>query len=432
MFSYFQNGITDIIPQKIIDLSSLVKTIKNNPERTLIEWIRILRKEDKEEYKELKRTLPYITPNCSVNQRKLSGEDLTKNLICFSQYIFFDIDTPGKEYKQYIIKKYGHQLSMICTSSSGGGVSLLFKVTNTITKDNFESIWHNIRTNILLDENVDEKCKDIGRCMFISYDPQIFYNYDNEITVEISDTKDSVKEENHPISCGGDNNRLIYSFSNKKKNEYSYSVLPIDIVLTKLDRRTRVIVDNPIIDFKPVEYAEVYIPKVIKDGTKHTIYTAMIHQLVYLNPSIEKEYIFSFLFYVNNNYAKPKMNMKELVRLFNFVYDTIKSTGITHHSTITKYVHFNPSYKLTGKEKSILSNTINGYFKRYTNINKIIAAKQELGSSGIKITRKKISNLTGLSVKTVQTYFNAEPIDMDEVIYNINHPDDNIAQNQPD
>jgi len=428
VFSYFKNGITDTNPQKIIDLPALIKTIKNNPERALIEWIRVLRTNGNDEYKELKRGLPNITPNCMVRYRSLQDDDFERNFQSFNQYIFFDIDTPGDEYKQYFIKKYGHLVSMVSKSSSGGGLSILLKVSNTITKDNFESIWYNIRTTILKDETVDEKCKDIGRAMFISYDPEVYYNYDKEITVEISDTKDIVKEENHPISYGGYNNRLVYSFSNKKKEEYSYSVLPIDIVLTKLDRRTRVSVDNPIIDFKPVEYAEVYIPKVIKDGTKHTIYTAMIHQLAYLNPSIEKEYIFSFLFYVNNNHAKPRMNMKELVRLFNFVYDTIKSTGITHHTTITKYVHFNPGYKLSGKEKSILSNTINGYFKRYTNINKIIAAKQELNSTGAKVTSKLVSKLTGLSIKTVQTHFKSEPIDMDQVILNFNHPQNYINQ----
>jgi len=428
VFSYFKNGITDTNPQKIIDLPTLIRIIKDNPEKSLINWIRVLRQNNNPEYEKLKKGLPNITTNCLVKYRKLSGDDFDKNFQSFSQYIYFDIDTPGEEYKQYIIKKYGHQVSMVCTSSSGGGVSLLFKVSNTITKENFEQIWYDIRTTILKDEPIDEICKDIGRAMFISYDPEVYYNYDNEITVEISDTKDVVKEENHPISYGENNNRLVYSFSDKKKEEYSYSVLPIDIVLTKLDRRTKVSVDNPIIDFKPVEYAEVYIPKIIKDGTKHTIYTAMIHQLVYLNPSIEKEYIFSFLFYVNNNHAKPRMNIKELVRLFNFVYDTIKSTGITHHSTITKYVHFNPNYKLTGKEKSILSNTINGYFKRYTNINKIIAAKQELNSTGAKVTSKLVSKLTGLSIKTVQTHFKSEPIDMDQVILNFNHPQNYINQ----
>jgi hypothetical protein len=41
---------------------------------------------------------------------------------------------------------------------------------------------------------------------------------------------------------------------------------------------------------------------------------------------------------------------------------------------------------------------------------------------GIKITRKQVSRMTGLSLKTVQTHFNAELIDMDQVIYNLNHP----------
>lgn len=235
-------------------------------------------------------------------------------------------------------------------------------------------------------------------------------------------TINNKKRVNHPISYNNINNRLDYSFSNKKKEYYSYSVLPIDIVLTKLIRRTSVIVDNPVVDFKPAEYAEVFIPKVIVDGTKHTIYTSMIHQLVYLNPDIEKEYIFSFLFYVNNVFAKLKMNMRELVGLFNFVYDSIKSNGIIYPKTFTKYVHFNNGYKITGKEKSNIANRLNGYYRRYENIKKIIEAKQEFILVGVKITRKQISRMTGLSLKTVQTHFNAEPIDMDQVLYNLIHP----------
>ena len=148
----------------------------------------------------------------------------------------------------------------------------------------------------------------------------------------------------------------------------------------------------------------------------------MIHQLVYLNPDIEKGYIFSFLFYVNNVFSKPKMNIKELVSLFNFVYHGIKSTGIIYPKTFIKYVHFNKGYKLTGKEKSNIANKLNGYYRRYENIKKIIEAKQQLNSAGTKITQKHVSRMTGLSLKTVQTHFNAEPINMDRVIYNLNHP----------
>ena len=116
------------------------------------------------------------------------------------------------------------------------------------------------------------------------------------------------------------------------------------------------------------------------------------------------------------------MNMKELLRLFNFVYDSIKSNGIIYPKTVTKYVHFNKGYKLTGKEKINIANRLNGYYRRYENIKKIIEAKQEFILVGIKITRKQISRMTGLSLKTVQTHFNAKPIDMDQVLNNLNHP----------
>jgi hypothetical protein len=418
VFSYFKNGISDINPKKIIDFPTLIKTIKNNSESDIIEEIRQLRKDENENYKVLKNSLPIITPNCILSKRNLKDQNFEINFTAASGYIYFDIDNiiNLEEYKKYFIEKYGNLVSIVSKSISCGGISILFKLTNNITtKDQFFQIWDKIRTTILKEENIDNRCKDIGRSWSIPYDPDVYYNYDNEITVEILETKDFINEVNHPITYNKYNNRVNYSFSNKG-NEYLYNVISIDIVLKKLIRKTMVFVSNAVFDFKPIEYAEVYIPKVIKDGTKHNIYTAMIHQLVFLNPLIEKEYIFSFLFYINNNYAKPKMNTKELIRLFDFVYDSIKITGKTHHTTSTKWVHFNSNFKLTGKEKNIISNKINGLFKRHKNINKIISAKQEIVFSGFKINQKNVANMTGLCLKTVQKYFNSKPIDMDDIV----------------
>jgi hypothetical protein len=116
------------------------------------------------------------------------------------------------------------------------------------------------------------------------------------------------------------------------------------------------------------------------------------------------------------------MNNKELVRLFDFVYDSIKTTGNIYPVINTRFVHFNPDYILTGKKKNSIANTLNGYHKKYININKILAAKQEITDPAIKITQKLIAEITGLYVQTVRKYFNSEPIDMDQVINDINHP----------
>ena len=172
MFSYFQNGIVNVIPQKVIQLNHLIEIIGNNPQQDLIKKIREMRIEGNKEYKVLKRKLSYITPNCMVKYRDLSNEKFEKNFIQGSQYIYFDIDNiPAiEQYKTEFISTYQNLASLICKSSSGEGLSVLFKLENAIsTKVEFLKIWNYIHTKILKDVNIDVSCKDLGRPMFISY-----------------------------------------------------------------------------------------------------------------------------------------------------------------------------------------------------------------------------------------------------------------------
>ncbi|MFC2080521.1 hypothetical protein ACFLRQ_03505, partial [Bacteroidota bacterium] len=287
-----------------------------------------------------------------------------------------------------------------------------FKIKNTITGDNFDDIWLTVRNTILKDEEIDDSCKDKGRAMFISYDESVFYNYDNEIQVELEDSisKTFEKEGKQCKSYIDSVNTLISPF-------FIYS---IDQVLDKLITSTQVEVINPIVDYKPVEYHKFFIPKVIHDGTKHPYYTSMIHSLVHLNPNLERDYIFSYLHYINNNFAKPKMEMREFVRLFNMVYNGIKNKGNTAVKTKTKSVHLNLDCNLTKKEKISVANTLNGTVRKNKSIQKVIDAKIELERRGQKITQKAISQISGLSPKTVRTHLNSSHIDMKEMVQMIN------------
>jgi hypothetical protein len=104
------------------------------------------------------------------------------------------------------------------------------------------------------------------------------------------------------------------------------------------------------------------------------------------------------------------------------VYNGIKSSGEIHPIINTKLVHFNSRSRLTGKQKNIISNMLNGNYQRYKSINKIIEAKQELKCTGIKVTQKQVSKITGLSLKTVQKHFNSQPIDMEMILQEMNKP----------
>ena len=56
MFSYFNGGIKNIYPKRHIDLPTLVRLIKNNPEKLKIEKVRELRRIGKD-YDKLKKNL---------------------------------------------------------------------------------------------------------------------------------------------------------------------------------------------------------------------------------------------------------------------------------------------------------------------------------------------------------------------------------------
>ena len=417
MFSYFEKGITNLIPSKTIDLSQLVKLIKNNPKKSLINEIRELRLKGDQTYKEKKIFLNYITPNCSVKKRSLKeDENYTKNFIAPSSYIYFDFDgvVNAQEYKHYFIEKYGHLVSLVCISSGAGGIAVFFKLTNAVDNKNFLDIWNTITETILKEEQVDVICKDLGRPMYLSYDTEPFVNYDNEITVDIPLNKEkntSKKQLNQSILNKKYNNTLIEPLSNIDFEEF------MDKIVTK----TPVVVNNPIVELFASEKMDVTFPREIRDTKKHSIYTIMIHKLIYLNPQLPSSYLFSYLNFINNYFGKPPMEFKKLIDLFTFVYSSIKNDeNYEFKNKKYKYVHFNSNSKLTGGEKRNLASKINGKRRSNTSIEKIITAKEELKSQGLKITQKALAEKTGLSISTIKRHINSEPVDLEKLVIDVN------------
>lgn len=417
MFSYFEKGITNLIPSKTIDLAQLVKLIKTNPKQSLINEIRELRLKGDQTYKKKKTFLNYITPNCSVKKRSLKeDEDYTKNFIAPSSYIYFDFDgvVNAQEYKEYFIEKHGHLISLVCISSGAGGIAVLFKLTNTVDNTNFFDIWETIRTTILKEEQVDIICKNLGRTMYLSYDTEPFVNYENEITVEIplNREKRHLKKQL--------NQSILYKENINTLNE---PLLPIDFeeFMGKIVTKTPVVVNNPIVELFASEKMDVTFPREIRDTKKHSIYTIIIHKLVLLNPKLPASYLFSYLNFINNFYGKPPMEFKKLIDLFTFVYTSIKNDeNYEFKNKKYKYVHFNDNSKLTGGEKRNLASKINGKRRSNTSIEKIITAKEELKSQGLKITQKALAEKTGLSISTIKRHLNSEPADLEELVTDVN------------
>jgi len=404
VFSYFQNGIEDIVPQKNIDFNSLVNVIRTNPCRNKIEKVRQLKRIGDKRFEDIKRSLPNITPHCLLKVREFNSE----NLLSMSGYIYFDLDKfpDAHAAKERFINELSDVASLICVSTGGDGVSILFKSAIPVTDANYLQIREAIQTKYLHKEILDNSVKNIGRAMFISYDPDVFVSYSNEVVVDI-----------HPNSCSS-----LYNISTvhlNKTNKTSiddfdptYKIYNISTVLNKIQTATYIPVNNPIVDFREEEYVNVYIPKVIHDTKKHKTYYRLIHQLYYLNPNVESNYIFSYLVFVNNTRAKPKMDFKELWRFFNSVWDQIKKTGDVIVAKTIKRVHFNPAANLTAKQKLTIAANINAVYKRHLSIQKINDAKEHLLKLNQRITNSAIAKYAGISTKTVSRYFKMDSVDM--------------------
>ncbi len=443
MFSYFPNGIRDCKPSKKISIESLVKEIKNN-NTPAIRAIRTLDFNDatyQAKKKKLKEHLSNITPNCTVTYR--DDEHITE----FSGYMYFDIDHLDNAivYKAHLIDKYKDHMGMVCISCSGKGISFLTKIENEITRSNFSSIREYICNVIFKDLRLDPKTKIKSNALYVSYDLDCYFNPGAVIHVP----EEFIKNEIQKDKKGAIGNIINTPPDCLPTAPFKYNLISISDVITKLKFKTDVEVVHKVFDLRPVEYCEVFLPPDyrIPLGKKHTTFAQIIHNLVHLNPDINPDYIFSYINWLNATRTVPGTHatMHDLIRHFNMIYTGIKKTGILKPKTRIKYFHCRPN-TISPLQKKILSRRMTYMYKVYQSINKISLAKQIietenrksaigniintspdcLPNAPIKITQqavlKVINDLAdkkgakGIGIRTVKTYWNVEPINLDEVL----------------
>jgi len=433
MFSKFIGGVKKTIKDEVIDLSTLVRGIKNNPEKDKILEIRDLRKNNvldkngKELFKLKKKKLSIITTNAVVNKRSLkNADDFEQNFICPSGFIYFDLDLKDindtHALKADFIKKHGNKVSLVSYSSSMGGISVFVKYTGVsfANEEQFEIIRRYIIDTHFSDiyNLIDKKTEGISQIWFIPYDPEVFYDYDNVLDLPkdlFLDYKKVIDRGKAPKKC-----KVQYNSVEGGEKTLDFTSLPnINDALSILNFKTKVIVQNRIIDVKNEEFTSVFVPRVIQDGQKRSTYTYIFSSLIKLNPCYI-EHIVSFLMYVNQNNT---LGHGMSTDVFNkFILGLIKTynSGRLKYPHKIKKSHINPNAFLSPREKSNLSNRVNGILKKSSSIKLIHETKQQLAENGEEISRTKVSKITQLSRPTVSKYWNQVPLDIQGIIDEIN------------
>ncbi len=415
--SYYNEGGINLQKQpiKYITLAEFVLLVKNNPNIGFYENLRNLSITDKPRYDKLKKTLPFITPHVEAIGRKLSGDSFGENFRSFTQLMYFDIDNVEnvQSEKQRIINRYGDFVSFVCISPSGRGITIIIQIENEITKDNFSMIWNSIRLNEFREEKVDTKATGIERTMFISSDHDVYYNPDASLAIDF--TMDE-KVGNHCNTVGvifsiNLNSHILNSNTITKRK---YRIYHIKEVLKVIKTTTQVEVESELVDIKEVEYAKMYIPRIIPKGKRHLTFFSMINYLLHLNPTIELDYIFSYMWLINNYFTFPKLETKELIRHFNSTVEQIHRNQIVYIKFKTRRIHWNYNCcYLNSVDKELIAKRLLGLYTRYKNHIRVSEAIDRLEVEGKKITNNAIKDITGMDVKTIRNYRDKPSINLE-------------------
>ena len=146
----------------------------------------------------------------------------------------------------------------------------------------------------------------------------------------------------------------------------------------------------------------------------------MIHHLFYLNPELEIDVIYSYVWFVNNVFVRPKLDKHDLLRHFNNVVNQIHSSSIVYVNYRKRRIHFNKNCCfLTSNDKMLLAKKLTGVYKRHHNKQKILDAIQKLEMEKMKVTNVAIKQLTGMDVKTIRNHRKSDDIDLEFEISSI-------------
>jgi hypothetical protein len=392
--------------KKTISIQELVELVKNNPQGKLIEKIRSSEYHS-DEYNRLKTQVACITPHAIV--KGLKNSDYLKS----SGYLYFDIDgfnneVDRKEVADRLIKNYS--ISFLCKSVGGLGISFLVKVGG-LDSDTFSGVYSYVRSIFINDGfNIDTGAGGILRKMIISSDDEVFYNEKVSFSINKVSLTNHLRELRRSKQIKSSKRRRHI----KETDTFLESIMLIE--RSDLNISTETIIETQNYKIEKKDYYRIYIPKEIKDGTKHKLYTRVINALYYLNENITINEVYSFMFYINLD-AHNRFNEFKLKSFCFNLCNAIKINGV-RIKLGEKTIHLNKN-KYNSKMRETIGRKLNSRIRRNESVEKIEEARMYCASENIKPTQKKIQEITGLSIATVKRNWTKEITNIDEYIKEI-------------
>lgn len=323
---------------------------------------------DKEEYNKIKSTICCYTLNFRFDEYKK-----TENILDSTGFIYLDVDNE--------IELINHELvfaSWLSLSDKGRGY--LIKV-HGLTTDNFYKTYNEIA--LLIGIKVDPHANKPTQFTINSYDRDIYIN--NE-----SKTYNVNLSQKHP-HLSNNINRVVTQLG---EDYYKLRFNNYDEV-----------------DFKGEEYmyfdtlrsfAEVFIPKMIPKGKRNNVLFNVGRQIKALNIDIGFDTLERLLTDYNTEHCKPPIPNQEISTIIDNSYSY---EGEPFYNKARRYL-INKSIVIGKKEQAKLRGKLNARAKTEKTITKLQNIINEWNFEELgKITQKKLKEVSGMNIKTVEKYY---------------------------
>lgn len=400
MFSYFTNGVKDKTPESHIDLEFVINEIQSNFYKNQIIQLRKLEYGSRE-YNDakVKSKLPCITPHGTFTNYLTTG-----NLESFSGYLYFDIDQKTIQgdvdlYRDYVLGQYGDIITVLGKSISGEGLFFYVRIFNPeiLSPGNFKEVHRYFREEVFKNITLDSNAAKLTQQQIISYDPELYINDDCSVSIPIHFKKAT-------------KNRCNSKYIRRREEGYTptcTTFIDIRVLINKLIFKTRIEYDSDE-DYivKPVEFFKTFIPRIIKDGNKHTTFRTLVNGIMFLNEDVSLKELQSYINFVNFHFTIGKpMSTREMLRTVEAEYNRYKSSGVLIIKLKIKNIHTNPA--LDRHTRVCVANKAIGKLKVDRSIKLIESAIEALLHEGSAITQRNVARLLegALSVRTIKKYW---------------------------
>ena len=329
-------------------------------------------------YDEVKtNVLPCVVYNFNFKKYKTS-----KNIDRATGLMYIDIDAPDFQIENVDKNK----VFAYYKSFGGNGYSIIVRVDG-LSEDNFEDTYFYVCSDLGILDYIDLGAKKTTQFNVVSYDTELYINSNSKIFKSIINTPLSkTREEKRAYSRQGGVNSSNVRFDNKE--DY-------------LKNKQSVFKDLNGFDF--IE-AKLLYKKVEKN--RNNILLSYCTNLVWLNPNIFKDRLFSIMMAVNHhNFVNP-VDSEQVQRIINSVLK-YKNDGTLQPLKVKKRkIVFGSNCGLTKNEKLALCREVSSESRAKRTHEKFrsILDNWDFKLMG-KISQNSIIKNNSISKKTVEKYY---------------------------